>query len=44
MPTMLNVSEAKTDFSNMLATVENDLVTVTIMRYGPARQSGGCFA
>ena len=34
MPTVLNVNEAKTNFSNVLATVENDLVTVTIMRYG----------
>lgn len=43
MPTVLNVNEAKTNFSNVLATVENDLVTVTIMRYGLARQSGDCF-
>ena len=34
MQTVLNVNEAKTNFSNVLATVENDLVTVTIMRYG----------
>lgn len=34
MPTMLNVNEAKTRFSNVLANVENNLVTVTIMRYG----------
>ena len=34
MPTVLNVNEAKTNFSNVLAAVENDLVTVTIMRYG----------
>ena len=34
MPTMLNVNEAKTKFSNILANVENNLVTITIMRYG----------
>ena len=34
MPTILNVNEAKTNFSNILANVENNLVTVTIMRYG----------
>lgn len=34
MPTTLNVNEAKTNFSSVLANVENNLVTVTIMRYG----------
>ena len=34
MPTVLNVNEAKTNSSNVVAAVENDLVTVTIMRYG----------
>ena len=34
MPTTLNVNEAKTKFSNILANVENNLVTITIMRYG----------
>lgn len=34
MTTMLNVNEAKTKFSNILANVENNLVTITIMRYG----------
>ena len=34
MRTMLNVHEAKADFSNILANVENQLVTFTIMRYG----------
>ena len=34
MPTTLNVNEAKTNFSNVLANVENNLVTITIMRYG----------
>ena len=34
MLTMLNVNEAKTKFSNILANVENNRVTVTIMRYG----------
>jgi antitoxin (DNA-binding transcriptional repressor) of toxin-antitoxin stability system len=34
MPTMFNVNEAKTKFSNILANVENNLVTITIMRYG----------
>ena len=34
MPTTLNVNEAKTRFSNILADVENNLVTITIMRYG----------
>ena len=30
----LNLNEAKTNFSNVIANVENNLVTVTIMRYG----------
>lgn len=34
MRTMLNIHEAKADFSNILANVEKQLVTVTIMRYG----------
>lgn len=34
MQTMLNVREAKADFSNILSHVEKDMVTVTIMRYG----------
>ena len=34
MPTTLNVNEAKTRFSSILANVENNLVTITIMRYG----------
>lgn len=34
MPATLNVNEAKTIFSSALATAENNLVTVTIMRYG----------
>lgn len=34
MQTMLNVHEAKADFSNILANVENQLITFTIMRYG----------
>ena len=34
MPITLNVNEAKTRFSNILANVENNLVTITIMRYG----------
>ena len=34
MPTVLNLNEAKTNFSNVIANVENNLVTVTIMRYG----------
>lgn len=34
MQTMLNVHEAKADFSNILANVENQFVTFTIMRYG----------
>ena len=34
MQTMFNVHEAKADFSNILAKVENQMMTVMIMRYG----------
>ena len=34
MPTMLNVHEAKANFSGVLAEVENKLTIITIMRYG----------
>ena len=34
MPTMLNVNEAKANFSGMLAEVEDRMVSFTIMRYG----------
>lgn len=34
MPTMLNVHEAKANFSGVLAEVENKLTVITIMRYG----------
>ena len=34
MPTMLNVHEAKANFSSVLAAVENKLTIITIMRYG----------
>ena len=34
MRTMLNVHEAKANFSCVLAEVENKLTVVTIMRYG----------
>ena len=34
MQTMFNVHEAKADFSNILANVENQMMTVLIMRYG----------
>ncbi|MBR4252594.1 MAG: type II toxin-antitoxin system Phd/YefM family antitoxin [Kiritimatiellae bacterium] len=34
MPTTMNVNEAKTNFSSVLAEVENNRVTVTILRYG----------
>ena len=34
MPTMLNVNEAKANFSGVLAEVENKLTVITIMRYG----------
>ena len=34
MPTMLNVNEAKANFSGVLAEVESKLTVITIMRYG----------
>jgi len=34
MPTMLNIYEAKSNFSGVLAEVENNLYVFTIMRYG----------
>ncbi len=34
MPTMMNVNEAKANFSGMLSEVESGLVSFTIMRYG----------
>ena len=34
MPTVLNVNEAKANFSGMLSEVESGLVSFTIMRYG----------
>ena len=34
MPTMLNVNEAKANFSGMLAEVEDRMVSFTIMREG----------
>ena len=34
MPTMMNVHEAKANFSGVLAEVENKLAIITIMRYG----------
>ena len=34
MPTILNVNEAKTNFSSVISNVETNLVTITIMRYG----------
>lgn len=34
MQTMFNIHEAKADFSNILANVENQMMTVMIMRYG----------
>ena len=34
MQTMLNVHEAKANFSGVLAEVENNLTVITIMRYG----------
>ena len=34
MPTVMNVNEAKANFSGMLAEVESGLVSFTIMRYG----------
>ena len=34
MPTTLSVHEAKTNFSSVLAAVERDATTLTIVRYG----------
>ena len=34
MPTMMNVNEAKANFSGLLSEVESGLVSFTIMRYG----------
>jgi len=34
MPTMLNVNEAKTNFSGVLSEVESRLVSFTILKYG----------
>ena len=34
MTTMMNVHEAKANFSGLLAEVENNLTIITIMRYG----------
>jgi len=34
MPTTLNINEAKTNFSGMLAEVESRLVSFTILKYG----------
>ena len=34
MSAILNINEAKTNFSNVIASVENNLITVTIMRHG----------
>ena len=34
MPTMMNVNEAKANFSSLLAEVESGFVSFTIMRYG----------
>lgn len=34
MTTMLNVNEAKTNFSGMLAEVESQLTSFTILKYG----------
>ena len=34
MPTMLNVNEAKANFSGMLSEVESRLASFTIMKYG----------
>ena len=34
MPTVLNVNEAKANFSGMLAEVERNNLTITITRYG----------
>ena len=34
MPTVLNVNEAKANFSGVLAEVERNMLTITITRYG----------
>jgi len=34
MPTLINVNEAKANFSSVLANVENNLATIMIVRYG----------
>ena len=34
MPTVLNVSEDKTNFSSVLAEVERNMLIITITRYG----------
>ena len=34
MPTSLNINEAKANFSGMLAEVESQLTSFTIMKYG----------
>ena len=34
MPTVMNVNEAKSNFSGLLSFVHNDRTIVTIMRYG----------
>jgi len=34
MPTIMNVNEAKTNFSGVLAEVERNMLTITITRYG----------
>lgn len=34
MPTMMNVNEAKANFSSAIAMVEHDNAVITIMRYG----------
>ena len=34
MPTVLNVNEAKANFSSVLAEVERNMLTITITRYG----------
>ena len=34
MPTLMNVNEAKANFSSVLANVENNLATIMIVRYG----------
>ena len=35
MPTVMNVNEAKTNFSGILSNVENNLVSVTIIQKNP---------